>query len=928
MEFLIGGSILGAGYFLSKQRPSNKNKMEKIKSRVNNNTIYSSNNIDIAKNIEKNKAKENFSKVGDAMNTNIIPPYFNQKIFNNHNQPIKYLQRPVNTRSRNNNSNTITSKLSGESITRENFTHNNMVPFFGGSVKQNTYEHANQPLLELYTGTNSNCINKTETAPMFKPTRNINNTHGTQHSISNELDRFSKSKIRNNEVPIQKILVGPGLNNGFTDKPSGGFQQANLREFIMPKTVDEIRTKSNPKLTYKGRIITGKSINDKRKQIGNVTKYRPETFYKSGPERLFTTVGANTKDKLRPCIVYKETNRKVTKSYHGSGYANTKKSKKRQNFRKSSKNNYKTDGPRNANLTGQWKNEKYHDYGKRNFDMPSNERDVTGSRTHTTNLTSIVKAMVAPLEDVLRTTKKENVIGNIRQSGNFKSSNPSKLTVYDPNDVARTTIKETNIHDTRNGYLKGPNRLTVYDPNNVARTTIKETNIKNKRNGNLSGPNKLITYDPNDIARTTIKETNIHDVRTGNMALRQRGVVHDPNDIARKTIKETTIDDTRSGHLTSYQKSIVYDPNDIARTTMKETNIHDVRTGQMNSRSRGVVYDPNDIARKTIKETTIDDTRSGHLSAYQKAIAYDPNDIARTTMKETSIHDVRTGNLQNTVGNKGVVIDPVTGKARTTIRNTTKNEESILNMNNISKHIVYDPNDVARTTIKETNIDNNHTGSVNTYSKSIVYDPNDIARTTTKETTENNNRQGNVGNLEKTDAGYLTNPKHAPNTNRQFTTKEYTGIMEGDVGGGYGYITNKKQVNNTNRQFTSREYSGTANSTTSKPMSYQDIYNATITSVKEETLKRRNPTPSNVSLPSGSENVNINIKKLESDYQNNRKPNSTKIYSTLNKIPECAVTQTKDQLNNEELSKRIEPSLLDAFKQNPYSKPLDSHFHS
>ena len=33
---------------------------------------------------------------------------------------------------------------------------------------------------------------------------------------------------------------------------------------------------------------------------------------------------------------------------------------------------------------------------------------------------------------------------------------PSKLTVNDPNDVARTTIKETNIHNNHNGNLNGP----------------------------------------------------------------------------------------------------------------------------------------------------------------------------------------------------------------------------------------------------------------------------------------------------------------------------------------------------------------------------------------------------------------------------------------------------------------------------------------
>ena len=59
------------------------------------------------------------------------------------------------------------------------------------------------------------------------------------------------------------------------------------------------------------------------------------------------------------------------------------------------------------------------------------------------------------------------------------------MIVHDPNDIARTTIKETNIHDTRSGNLQGPIKLKVYDPNDIARTTIKETNIHDNRTGNI-----------------------------------------------------------------------------------------------------------------------------------------------------------------------------------------------------------------------------------------------------------------------------------------------------------------------------------------------------------------------------------------------------------------------------------------------------------
>ena len=88
------------------------------------------------------------------------------------------------------------------------------------------------------------------------------------------------------------------------------------------------------------------------------------------------------------------------------------------------------------------------------------------------------------------------LIGNPRPNGNMNAQIPNKQTVYDPNDVARTTIKETLI--SRKGNVKGPNKLTVYDPNDVAKTTIKETLIHNNRKGNLAvttKKNRVYAYD-------------------------------------------------------------------------------------------------------------------------------------------------------------------------------------------------------------------------------------------------------------------------------------------------------------------------------------------------------------------------------------------------------------------------------------------------
>ena len=54
---------------------------------------------------------------------------------------------------------------------------------------------------------------------------------------------------------------------------------------------------------------------------------------------------------------------------------------------------------------------------------------------------------------------------------------PNKQTVYDPNDVARTTVKETTLHETGDQNVTNVKKQTIYDPNDVAKTTIKETTL-------------------------------------------------------------------------------------------------------------------------------------------------------------------------------------------------------------------------------------------------------------------------------------------------------------------------------------------------------------------------------------------------------------------------------------------------------------------
>ena len=176
--------------------------------------------------------------------------------------------------------------------------------------------------------------------------------------------------------------------------------------------------------------------------------------------------------------------------------------------------------PRNAARGDAWvisddaNNNAVGDYGLNAIENKPNERDITQSRVHITNVVAAeMKKIIAPIQDVIRTTRKENFVGNARPDGNMSAAMPPKLKVYDSEDVARTTIKETNIHNNHEGFLSGGEFKTkAYDPEDVARTTIKETNIHNDApylNMTPQQPTSLRVHDPEDVARVTLKEQTI-----------------------------------------------------------------------------------------------------------------------------------------------------------------------------------------------------------------------------------------------------------------------------------------------------------------------------------------------------------------------------------------------------------------------------------
>ena len=629
MEVYVLFSLIGLGYMASRssRQPIERNISSKSSFTPLLKNVYDHSFTKEVKEIEK-EAVERKYKQSLNPSLKVISKNYRDEEQRNTNIKEKYFE----------------SRLSGQKINTDNFKHNNMEPFFGGTIKQNNIDNENNiSILENHTGSgvkyNKNKEENVCFADIVK--RTPLDEMGTNDSYQLEYERMSKSVHKNNELPFEKTYVGPGLDDGFTSEPSQRGFQPDDREYANTKTIDELRVKTNPQISYSGVVIEGQK-NIKRGIAPKIEKNKIDTFHEQTPDMWLKTTGAYTKNKERPCIIVKDTNRKNSTSYMGSLYRNVgnEQTGKLQPTKKLILDDFGTRNRHTEKFT-----EPEWNYGKDNILVFNNERDVTSTRTYEGNLTTFVKSIVAPIQDVFRTTTKEYTTFNTkREFGDMQRQLPSKQTIYDPNDITKTTIKETNIHDTRTGHMANKSKATIYDPSDIAKTTIKETFIHDTRTGNFTSKKKPIVFDPDENMKTTLKETlenyeNSHNVRP----VTQKATVYDPHDIAKRTIRETTENNEHKGHLDNLEGGGGYETNVYeAPNTNKQflSDIENMGTGP--SKGQNNAYLNKEIQMNTTSKQIMSD-----YDHYGAATSQDKGQMSYEDIYNATINDMKEGLYQS-----------------------------------------------------------------------------------------------------------------------------------------------------------------------------------------------------------------------------------------------------------------------------------------
>ena len=319
----------------------------------------------------------------------------------------------------------------------------------------------------------------------------------------------------NNAKPFESETVGPGLNQGYTNTGSGGFNSGmEARDKWLPKTVDELRITTNPKLEYDLNGHQGPSYSHITNPgiIGRVEKNQPDRFYVNSQDRWLTTTGAEKGETLRPIQEMGILRRNSSDINYSGPAGNTERGAGYipQEHEESKRQKTEIQSILSGAAPGKGSN----------LDYPSSE-SYTNYNNHRTTVRSVdsfrsgfsgaIGAVVAPLMDILKPSRKEEVSENVRVYGTSGTAVPSNY-VNNPFDTTSTTIKET----------------TLYSPS---------FNISSQKEGNY-----VNNYKPADLTqRNTTSFENYGGVGRNNMG----SMVYDGaynqtnNDIKSQTIYNT-----------------------------------------------------------------------------------------------------------------------------------------------------------------------------------------------------------------------------------------------------------------------------------------------------------------------------------------------------------------------------------------------------
>lgn len=496
MELAIPALALGALYLVTQSSSSSSSKMEE--------GYASLPNVDIPDaNFPEDRgilnAETDLTSHLSTVNKYDTPQVYTDKYFDP--ASVAQMNRDLGN-FRNDKKNPSYTSLTGDSVGSDYYQHNNMVPFFGSHLRTRIInEDANEGLLDSMQGAGSNYLSKSERAPLFSPSENLQWAHGMPSFSDFEQSRINPSNKISNVKPFEEIRVRPGLGRGGAESESLGFNSGMMaRETWMPKTADQLRVSNNPKasgINMLGHEGPAMSMVTNRGYHAPVEKNRPDRVGELDQTRYFATVGAaGAAGPLHGVPVDREEENRATAtmSYVGAAGRNDTDGHYVEGEYMPSHRNQLGDVPLGPADAVRRTDVYDADYGAKSAKKYTNNRSTANVDDYFGIVGGALGAVVAPLLDVLRPSKKQNTVGTLRPYQNAESTVKNSY-LMNPGDRPAPTIRETTERSNGHMFINSGQDKTAYMITKPMDVYTNRRDTSTEYGGAASGAKEVRPYD-------------------------------------------------------------------------------------------------------------------------------------------------------------------------------------------------------------------------------------------------------------------------------------------------------------------------------------------------------------------------------------------------------------------------------------------------
>jgi len=424
MESVVLLGLMGVGYLMNKDKDDKHKTYSEVQPPIfqgSHNSVYDLANFSDSKkheidlvNKHHNEAMQGDSKVIDSLNMsggrNTLKDTFN------HTDNIQ--------------------SISGNQLNKDDFLVNDqgvkIEPFFSGSPPNINLDD-NPSMTRHFGGEHAFRAKKKETGQFFELEQDYGNVFGNQFSDARaDQSRYVGGMERRNELPFEQERVV------HIDQKSDVNRDIGLAH-AQKNSVDALRTLTNQKQSYAGKVLGGKGI-DHRGEEGEVFQHRPDADYINTADRWLVTTGAIDAPMIQPENIVKPTNRAVYNEgkLGPAGAVNFNPMESRPKVKRSTNQQLNVDTNRNANLESMAIDDSHN---KDSFFAYPNEREVTEERTYEGNVKSVFNGETERLYDSVKPTIKQTTLDDSRNG--FVGSSITQVPKERLQDDVRATKKQT-----------------------------------------------------------------------------------------------------------------------------------------------------------------------------------------------------------------------------------------------------------------------------------------------------------------------------------------------------------------------------------------------------------------------------------------------------------------------------------------------------